>query len=147
VFLLCWLSLHDTAGKPSNIFYRVSSPNTPLKLEPVLYAPHFEYPSAARKEHLEGSGLFEIHINPDGSVAAVRILETTGYDILDAAAIAGFRQWRFRPHTIPIVRMPVQYRIARSSVRWGSRSNLKNIGDGDGVVIVSESMKAHLTNR
>ena len=147
VFVLCWLSLHETAGKPSNIFYRVSPPNMPLKLEPVLYALHFEYPSTARKQHLEGSGLFEIHINPDGSVASIKTLRTTGYSILDAAAIAGFRQWRFRTHTIPIVRMPVQYRIARSSVRWGSRSDLKNIGDGDGVVIVSERTKVHLTNR
>ena len=53
VFLLCGLSLHDAAGKPSNILYRVSPPNTPIKLEPVLYAPHFEYPSTARKQHLD----------------------------------------------------------------------------------------------
>jgi len=137
VLLLCWLALHDSAGKPSNIVYRVSPPNTPLKLEPVVYAPHFEYPLTARKQHWEGSGLFEIHINSHGSVASVRVLATTGYKILDAAAITGFRQWRFRQHTIAIVRMPVQFRIALSSVRWGSRSNLKNIGDGDGVVIVS----------
>jgi TonB family protein len=141
--LISWLSLHDSAGKPSNIFYRVSLPNTPLKLEPVLYAPHFEYPSIARNQHLEGSGLFEIHINPDGSVASIRILRTIGYDILDEAAIAGLRQWRFRPNTIPIVRIPVQYRIARRSVRWGSRRDLKNVGDGDGVVIVSERSPVH----
>jgi TonB family protein len=147
VLLVCWLSLHDTAGKPSNIFYRVSPPNTPLKLEPVLYAPHFEYPLAARKQHLEGSGLFEIHINPDGSVASIGILRTTGYNVLDAAAIAGFRQWRFRPHTLPTVRMPVQYRMTHSSVQWGSRNTLKNVGDGDGVVIESERTKGHLTNR
>jgi TonB family protein len=137
VVLLSWLSLHDTLGKPSNIFYRVSPPNTPLKLEPVLYAPHFEYPARARDQRLEGSGLFEIHINPDGSVASVKALRTTGSNMLDAAAITGFRQWRFRAHTIAVVRMPVQYRIARNSVRWGSRSDLKNVGDGDGVVIVA----------
>jgi TonB family protein len=136
VLLLLCISLHDSAGKPSNIFYRVSAPNTPLKLEPVLYAPHFEYPLTARKQHLEGNGLFEIHINPDGSVASIKTLRTTGYNILDAAAITGFRRWRFRPHNIAIVRMPVQYRISSSSVRWGSRSDLKNVGDGDGVVIV-----------
>jgi TonB family protein len=136
VLLLSCLFLHDIAGKPSNIFYRVSAPKTPLKVEPVLYAPHFDYPLIARNQRLEGSGLFEIHINPDGSVASIKTLRTTGHNILDAAAIDGFRQWRFRQHTIAIVRMPVQYRIAWSSVRWGSRSDLKNVGDGDGVVIV-----------
>jgi TonB family protein len=136
LLVLSWLSLHDILGKPSNIFYRVSPPNTPLKLEPVLYAPHFDYPVTARDQHLEGSGLFEIHINSDGSVASVKILRTTGSNILDTATITGFRKWRFRARTIAVVRMPVQYRMARSSVRWGSRSDLKNIGDGDGVVIV-----------
>ena len=92
----------------------------------------------ARKQRLEGSGLFEIHIDPDGSVGSVKTLRTTGHKILDTAAINGFRQWRFRRDSIAVVRMPVQYRIASSSVRWGSRKDLKNVGDGDGVVIVSE---------
>src|SRR5438270_12438937 len=100
VLLLCCLSLHDSGGKPSNIFYRVSPPNAALKLEPVVYAPHFEYPLTARKQRLEGSGLFEIHINPDGSVASVKTLRTTGSNMLDAAAITGFLRWRFRAHTI-----------------------------------------------
>jgi TonB family protein len=97
----------------------------------------FAYPITARKQHLEGAGVFEIHIEPNGSVGSVTILKTTGHTILDAAAITGFRQWRFRPHTIDIVRVPVQYRITLSSVRWGSRSRLKNIGDGDAVVIMA----------
>jgi TonB family protein len=138
VLVLSCLSLHDVAGKPSNIFYRVSPPNMPLKLEPVLYAPYFEYPPAARKQGLEGRGLFEIHINRDGSVRSVQTLRTIGHSILDTAAINGMRQWRFRRNTIAVVRMPVQYRIKRSSVQWGLRKNLKDIGDGDGVVIVSE---------
>jgi TonB family protein len=79
----------------------------------------------------------EIHIKPNGSVESVRVLKTTGYGILDEAAIRGFGRWRFRPHGIKFVRMPVQYRMTLASVRWGSRSNLKDIGDADGVVIVA----------
>ena len=138
LLLLSCFSLHEVVAKPSNIFYRVSPPNAPLKLEPVVYAPHFDYPPFARKQGLEGSGLFEIHINRDGSVGSVDTLRTTGHSILDAAAINAMKQWRFRRDTIAAVRMPVQYRIDRSSVRWGSRKNLKDIGDGDGVVIVSK---------
>jgi len=137
VLLLSCLFLHETSAKPSNIFYRVSPPNTPLKLEPVLYAPDFEYPPLARNQGLEGSGLFEVHINRHGSVRSVQILRTTGHSMLDTAALNGMRQWRFRRNTIAVVRMPVQYRLERSSVRWGSLKDLKNIGDGDGVVIVS----------
>jgi hypothetical protein len=42
-----------------------------------------------------------------------------------------------RPSLLSLVRVPIQYRMRLSSVRWGSRADLKNIGDGDGVVIVA----------
>jgi len=133
----CCFSAYGSAADPSNFFYRVSPAKLPLKLEPVYYAPRPEYPLLAQKQHLEGTGLMEIHIKPNGSVESVRVLKTTGHGILDQAAIRGFSRWRFRPHSIRVVRMPVQYRMTLGSVRWGSRSDSKDIGDGDGVVIVT----------
>jgi TonB family protein len=91
----------------------------------------------AQKQHLEGNGLMEIHIKSNGSVESVRVLKTTGHGILDQAAITGFGRWRFRPHSIRVVRIPIQYRMTLESVRWGSRRDLKDIGDGDSVVIVA----------
>ena len=138
LIVLCDFSAYGSASDPSNFFYRVSPANLPLKLEPVYYAPRPEYPLLAQKQHLEGTGLMEIHVKSNGSVESVRVLKTTGYGILDQAAIRGFGRWRFRPHSIRVVRMPVQYRMTLGSVRWGSRrSDLKDIGDADGVVIVA----------
>jgi len=135
--ILSCVALFGSARDPSNFFYRVSPHGEPLKLEPVYYAPRPEYPQPARKQHLEGAGIAEIHINPDGSVVSVNMLRSTGHKILDEAAIHGFLGWRFRPHSVNVVRVPIQYRMRLSSVRWGSRADLKNMGDGDSVVIVA----------
>lgn len=134
--LLC-VSLFGSARDPSNFFYRISASNDPLKLEAVYYAPRPDYPVLARKQRLEGSGTAAIHIKSDGSVQSVKILRSTGHKILDEAAIRDFGRWRFRPHSLKLIRVPIQYRMNLSSVRWGSRADLKNIGDADGVVVVS----------
>jgi hypothetical protein len=38
---------------------------------------------------------------------SARLLESTGYQILDEAALKLFRQWRFKPDTVSHVRIPV----------------------------------------
>jgi TonB family protein len=136
LIVVCCFTAYGSATDPSNFFYRVSPANLPLKLEPVYYAPRPDYPLPAQKQHLEGIGLMEIHIKSNGSVESVRVLKTTGHG-MDQAAIRSFGRWRFRPHSVRVVRMPVQYRMTYGFVRWGSRSDLKDIGDGDGVVIVA----------
>jgi TonB family protein len=137
VLILSCVALFGSARDPSNFFYRISPHGEPLKLEPVYYAPRPEYPQLAKKQHLEGVGIAEIHINSDGSVASVNMLRSTSHKILDEAAMHAFLGWRFRPNSLKVVRVPIQYKMRLSSVRWGSRADLKNIGDGDGVVIVA----------
>jgi len=135
--ILSCVALFGSARDPSNCFFRISPHSEPLKLEPVYYAPLPKYPQLARKQHLEGAGIAEIHINPDGSVASVNMLRSTSHKILDEAAMHAFLGWRFRPHNIKTVRVPIQYRMSLSSVRWGSRADLKDIGDCDGAIIVA----------
>ena len=126
------VALFGSARDPSNFFYRISAPNEPLKLEPVYNAPRPEYPEAARNQRLEGSGLAEIHIRPEGSVESVNMLKSTGHRILDEAAIQGFSRWRFRPHSLKVVRIPIEYRMRSISLHRGSRADLKKMGDADG---------------
>jgi TonB family protein len=135
--ILSSVPLFGSARAHSNFFYRISPYGEPLKIEPVYYAPRPEYPQSATKQRLEGVGIAEIHINADGSVASVNMLRSTGHKILDEAALHGFLGWRFRPHSLNVVRVPIQYKMRLSSVRWGSRADLKNIGDCNGVVIVA----------
>jgi protein TonB len=72
----------------------------------VLYKVYPEYPYAARDRHLEGKGLLQLNLQSDGTVRSLSILKSTGHAILDDAAVAAFRQWRFTPGITDHIKMP-----------------------------------------
>ena len=55
------------------------------------------YPDASRRRGEEGVVRVELLIDPTGRVADVRLLESSGFSALDAAALQTLREWRFRP--------------------------------------------------
>lgn len=55
------------------------------------------YPDASRRRGEEGVVRVELLVDPTGRVAEVRILESSGFSALDAAALQSLREWRFRP--------------------------------------------------
>jgi TonB family protein len=76
----------------------------------VIHAPRPEYPIRAREQHLSGSGLFALHIRTDGRVERVETVQSIGHRILDAAAIAAFRQWVFPHYDAPwTLGVPIRY--------------------------------------
>lgn len=78
----------------------------------VLFAPKPDYPEAARKQHLTGSGVFVLHIDPfTGIVKSVRTEKSTGQAALDHCATAAFEKWRFNPNTITttMVKIPITF--------------------------------------
>jgi|SRR6266498_2750841 len=83
----------------------------------ALYAPRPEYPLAARKRHWTGAGLFACNIRSDGTVASVDVLRSTGHQMLDQAAITAFRQWRFQPGDMKVVKIPINFWMNGSGVR------------------------------
>jgi TonB family protein len=76
---------------------------------PVLVKVLPDYPYAARDQHVEGSGLYRLNINPDGTVSSVTVLKSTGHMLLDQAAIHAFRQWRFRPGALRVLKIPINF--------------------------------------
>ncbi len=56
-----------------------------------------EYPARARRRGWEGRVLLEVAVDAEGRVAAVRTVESSGYDLLDRAAAAAVQRWRFAP--------------------------------------------------
>jgi TonB family protein len=133
-YVLVITVLATTSGtmfaRPSNYFYRVSPATSPLKQEPALYAKRPEYPLAARQKHLTGSGEFALHIRSNGTVERVEVLKSIGHTILDEAAIAAFREWRFRPHSISLVRVPIRYVVGPPPYDAISRHTPNDYGDG-----------------
>lgn len=55
------------------------------------------YPEASRRRGEQGMVRVELFVDPAGRVADVRMIESSGFAALDAAAIETLRDWRFRP--------------------------------------------------
>jgi TonB family protein len=76
----------------------------------ALYAPPPVYPAEARSRHLTGIGIVSAEVDQKtGYVTAARMLQSTGYRVLDEAALNAFRQWRFKPGTVSHVRIPIRF--------------------------------------
>jgi len=63
----------------------------------LLDSPRPPYPRISLRLDEEGSVLVRIHVGADGRVGAVEVLESSGFERLDEAAVAGVRAWRFEP--------------------------------------------------
>ncbi|MEY2504462.1 MAG: Gram-negative bacterial TonB protein C-terminal [Verrucomicrobiota bacterium] len=84
--------------------------------ELVRYAtasPGAGYPEAAQKTNATGSGLYELQIDKAGKPTAVKIVKSSGSAVLDNAATASFRKWRFKPAVFRSVRIPVSWSVNR----------------------------------
>lgn len=62
-----------------------------------LHNPTPVYPAAARRAGYEGAVVIRAHIQPDGSADRVEIKKSSGYAMLDQAALEAVRKWRFIP--------------------------------------------------
>ena len=59
--------------------------------------PHPAYPEPARQRGQEGKTLLLVDVDIQGNPAEIRILESSGHPLLDKAAIAAVRRWKFIP--------------------------------------------------
>ena len=66
----------------------------------IIFSPSPKYPLPARVARQRGRGLFRLFLRRQtGEVSKVEVAETTGYHLLDDAALRALRQWRLRPGT------------------------------------------------
>jgi TonB family protein len=88
-------SVQSLAGAPSPEQLRALGVEAGQSLQ---YSPKPDYPLAARARHITGAGIFVIRVHvKTGRVAEVRVGQSTGYTILDQAAVRAFSRWRFKP--------------------------------------------------
>lgn len=76
---------------------------------------HHQYPASARRSRLEGTVQVEITIVGSGQITNVRVVRSSGHEILDEAAVQHLRtlgsvppppsllQWKSRTITYPVV--------------------------------------------
>lgn len=101
-----------------------TAPSTPSEAAEVqasvpLYDlnPPPAYPAAARRRGLEGIVLLEVLVDPAGRPAEVRVVQSSGHELLDHSALKSVGKWRFRPATRAgrpqqmWVQVPVRFRL------------------------------------
>ncbi len=77
--------------------------------------PRPEYPRAAREAGWEGTTVLHVVVLPDGTVGSVTLHKTSGYAVLDEAALTAIKTWQFIPAmdgNFPIksvVRLPIRF--------------------------------------
>jgi len=78
----------------------VGAPDVPVVREAMpLYRinPAPKYPRIARRRGYQGTVILEVLVDRDGRVGDQRISESSGYSILDRAAMASVKGWAFVP--------------------------------------------------
>jgi protein TonB len=76
-----------------------------------------DYPAEARRRGWQGEVVLRVEVSAEGRADAVAILRSSGHAVLDEAALAAVRLWRFRPATrggVPVAApadVPVRFRL------------------------------------
>jgi len=79
-----------------------------------------EYPQLAKQMHQEGLVILRVEIDQKGMPVKVEVEQSSGYQLLDRAALKAVRHWRFQPERIgnlPVkssVTIPVRFRLEES---------------------------------
>ena len=73
------------------------------------------YPGKARRAGWEGTTLLKVLVDPEGAPDRVAVDRTSGFEVLDAAAVKAVQRWRFHPRGAA----STPYR-AGSGSRWRS---------------------------
>jgi len=85
-----------------------------------LSNPKPDYPSEARMAHQEGAVLLSVEVSADGRATEVSLKHSSGYPLLDRAAIEAVREWIFQPAQaagLPVssrVDVPVRFSLSDS---------------------------------
>src|SRR5262249_50029780 len=73
-----------------------SEPSVTHGIRPLDH-PDPAYPIAARRAHLQGDVVLRLAVDEAGRLTSVSVERGSGYRILDDAAIASVKVWRFEP--------------------------------------------------
>ena len=86
-----------------------------------LNNPKPPYPFAARRNGMEGSVVLRAHVLEDGHCAEVKLMTSSGHDLLDNSALETVKRWRFVPASrggvavASWVEIPITFRLQDTS--------------------------------
>jgi len=91
-----------------------------VEAHPSLRNPAPVYPTIARKHGWEGTVVVRVEVSRWGTVKQIAVLHSSGYAVLDDAAVGAILRWRFVPKMVdgvPVdswVEVPVEFRMRES---------------------------------
>jgi len=95
----------------SSLYGQSASPAGSVARPEAIYTPMPVYRPEWAKQGLTGKGVVLVTIDKEtGKVTGARMLETTGSQLLDGAALQAYSQWRFKPGTVTQLRMPIEFK-------------------------------------
>ena len=59
-----------------------------------------QYPRNAQRDRIEGEVVFEVTINPDGTVKSARPIKAQPRGVFEAAAMSAILKWKFKPKIV-----------------------------------------------
>ncbi|HEV2094896.1 MAG TPA: energy transducer TonB [Chthoniobacterales bacterium] len=81
----------------------------------MTFKPPIAYPYEARRSKTTGSGVILVSVGSGGEVTDASMGQSTGSPILDNAATTAFRRARFKPGTVPKVKIPITFNLTGAS--------------------------------
>jgi TonB family protein len=92
----------------------------PLTQARYRETPQPHYPDSARRDGKEGRVLLRVLVDDEGRTKAIEVNTSSGHEILDQAAIAALRKWRFVPARAsgnPVetwVKVPIEFQLSNA---------------------------------
>ena len=90
------------------------------RVDPIYLAtPEPTYPLAAQHRRQEGNVLLSVKVSAQGKPARVALAQSSGFPLLDEAAIAAVRRWEFAPARVGLqavaadIEVPVNFALRR----------------------------------
>jgi len=80
----------------------------------VIKAPIPAYPRSIPWTTKQGKGVYELHVQKDGSVSQVKILKRSGDETFDRTAVDALRRWRLRRGPL-ILELPLAFKLTPTS--------------------------------
>ena len=77
------------------------------------------YPAAARRRHEEGLVILTVNVSTEGQAARVSVKKSSGFKLLDDAAVAAVQNWEFQPARLgPVslesdVEVPIRFELTQ----------------------------------